>query len=237
MTSKAYSIGGRIRVSALWFLAALGSANLTRAGMVLPAGGNVLTTGSLNPGGTVFGDITTPFVAPGGLFSGTLRALAVKEAGGTFDFYYQIRNTTTDPTEFIDGLVAGNFTGFTTEVDWVTNGLTGITGAGAFSLGLTPSEFATRDLSPPDDISFFFPFGSLNNSGAQNPSAFLFVRTNATDFASGQVVVSGAGTTLPVRAFAPAVIPEPSSTLFGMAILSVIAGRRARSPNPVRPPM
>ena len=205
--------------------------------VVLPAGGNVLTPGSPNPGGTVFADITTAFTAPLGLFSGTLRTLAVREAGGTFDFYYQIANTTANPLEFIDGFVASNFTGFTTAVDWSTNGLTGILGAGAFSLGITPSEFATRDLTPPDDVAFFFPFGSLTNSAAQNPSAFLFIRTNATDFAPGQVVVSGAGTTPPIRAFAPTVIPELSSALFGMAILSVIAGRRARSPKLVRPPM
>ena len=203
--------------------------------VVLPAGGNVLTPGSPNPGGTVFADITTAFTAPLGLFSGTLRTLAVKEAGGTFDFYYQLTNTTADPLEFIDGFVASNFTGFTTEVDWSTDGLAGITGAGAFSLGSTPSEFATRDLTPPDDLTFFFPFGSLTNSGAQNPSAFLFVRTNATDFAPGQVVVSGSGTTPPIASFAPAVVPEPSSVLFGIAIVSVIAARRAHPPKLHRP--
>ena len=211
--------------------AALGIAHAAHgSAVVLPAGGNVLTPGSVNPGGTVFADLTSAFTAPGGLFSGTLRTLAVKEAGGTFDFYYQIANTTTNPLEFIDGFVASNFTGFTTAVDWSTNGLTGILGAGAFSPGITPSESATRDLAPPDDVSFFFPFGSLNNSGAQNPSAFLFVRTNATGFAPGQVVVSGAGTTPPINSFAPSAIPEPSSALFGVAILSTIAGRRARSP-------
>ena len=185
----------------------------------------------------MFADITSAFTAPLGLFSGTLRTLAVREAGGTFDFYYQITSTTANPLEFIDGFVASNFTGFTTEVDWSTNGLTGILGAGAFSLGSTPSESAIHDLTPPDDVTFFFPFGSLTNSGAQNPSAFLFVRTNATDFGPGQVVVSGAGTTPPIAAFAPTVVPEPSSVLFGIAIVSVIAGRRARSPKLVLPPM
>ncbi len=94
-----------------------------------------------------------------------------------------------------------------------------ILGAGAFSLGITPSEFTTRDLTPPDDVAFFFPFGSLTNFGAQNPSAFLFVRTNATDFGPGQVVVSGAGTTPPIASFAPTGVPEPSSALFGFGLI------------------
>ena len=206
------------------------------AGIVLPAGGTVLTPGSTNPGGTVVADITSPFSGPGGLFSGTLRSLAVKEAGGTFDFYYQLTNTSTNPLEFIDGFVASNFTGFSTEVDWSTNGLLGISGAGAFSLGSTPSESAMRDLSPPDDVAFFLPFGSLNNSGAQNPSAFFYIRTNATDYQPGQVLVSGAGTTPPIASFAPAIVPEPSSVLFGMALASFAAGRRIRHrrvPSPV----
>ena len=199
------------------------------AGIVLPPGGTVPTPGSTNPGGTAVADITSPFTAPGGLFSGTLRSLAVRETSGTFDFYYQVTNTTTDPLEFIDGIVASNFTGFSTEVGWSTNGLASIAGAGAFSLGSTPSESAMRDLTPPDDVTFFFPFGTLNNSGAQNPSAFLFVRTNATDYGPGQVLVSGAGTTPPITAFAPAATPEPSTALFGIAIASFVAGHRSRS--------
>ena len=109
------------------------------AGILLPAGGTVLTPGSANLGGTVVADITSPFAAPGGLFTGMLRSLAVRELGGTFDFYYQLTNTSTNPLEFIDGFVASNFTGFSTEVNWSTNGLTGLAGAGAFSLGITPS--------------------------------------------------------------------------------------------------
>ena len=85
-----------------------------------------------------------------------------------------------------------------------------------------------RDLSPPDEVAFFFPFGSLNNSGAQNPSAFLFVRTNATDYRPGQVLVSDAGTSPPVAAFAPALTPEPSTVLFGMALASFVIGHRHR---------
>ena len=217
---------------AVCFLAVLGAASSTCAGIVLPAGGSVLTTGSLNLGGTVLGDITTPFVAPGGFFSGTLRALAVMEAGGTFDFYYQITNTTTDPTEFIDGLVASNFTGFTTEVDWVTNGLTGITGAGTFAVGSTPAESATRDLSPPDDVTFFFPIGSLSSAAGQNPSSFLLIKTNATSFAPGQVVVSGAGFTSPLAAFAPAAVPEPATALFGFGlVVFTLLSPKARSGN------
>jgi len=198
-----------------------------KAGLVLP-GTTVPLSGTPNPGGTVVQDITTPFTAPFGLFSGNLRSLVVRAPSGTFDFYYQVTNTTANPAEFLDGITIRDFTGFTTDADWVTNGLTGIAGAGAFQIGSTRAESAARDLNPADDLTFFFPIGSQNNSPAQNPGNFLLVKTDARTFGPASAIVSGAGFTGPIATFGPAVIPEPSSFLFGVALSTVTLAARIR---------
>ncbi|MFN0129919.1 MAG: hypothetical protein ACKV19_24910 [Verrucomicrobiales bacterium] len=202
------------------------------AAAVLLPGESVLTPGSPNPGGTVEADMTTAFEGEGGLFNGVLRALAVRAPEGTMDFYYQVTNLTADPTEFIDGLVAANFTNFNIAAGWSTNGLAGISGAGIFEFGTTPPEMATLDLSPPDDVAFFFELGSLDSSSQQNPSAFLIVRTDAIDFGPGHVIISGAGLTTPIPAFAPAVIPEPSPAALFFAAFSFWTLQRRRPSRP-----
>jgi hypothetical protein len=203
-------------------------------------GGTVVASQTLN-----FADVSVP-----SNFSGSLRSTVVRNPGGTLDFYYQLANTTTatnilDPEIF--RLTLNDFapefstSGASYETFVIGNGLTGITGAGAFANGTNAAFSADRQNDPPftgvgtfgfdfgddhflDDVSA--PFTNLQPGQTSN---FLVVRTNAPSFRNTQALVVGAGTAF-TQAFTP--IPEPATALVGLALASFVGcaelGRKRR---------
>lgn len=232
-----------------------------------------LTTGTtfvLDPSlaGAVLADQTIPFANSG--FTGSLRSLVVQRTDNSqLDFYYQVANTSNlAPLNTPAGngadifrLTLGGFDAFASvpgnnlTVNHRTDGLTGITGAGAVVVGTKAAFSADRDPGiPGKGVGFDFDlshFINLNPGGASTApgnvdsgqtSNFLLVRTRAVNSGAfpgfsnvnNSAVVSGAGTSL-VRAFAP--IPEPATVLVGLALTSFVGcaefGRSRRRKTPV----
>ncbi len=171
---------------------------------------------------------------------GTLRSVVVQNTAGTLDFYYQLANTSDviGVSTDIFRLTIDGFAGIglpATEVDYRSNGLAGITGAGAFTIGNQAPVAANRLTNLPDSFGFEFGlFGSSFISQSRNVSAgetsnFLFIRTNETSYFDNRAVISGRDTAV-AHIFAPvgltvtdpATIPEPSTALMGIALIAVM---------------
>jgi hypothetical protein len=157
-------------------------------------------------GGTAWGS---------GSFSGFYRSVVYQGAGGGLEFWYQALNDSTS-TAAIQQLLMTSFLGWGTDVLYYDVG-----GGGALKI---PTG-ATRSASG-DEIGF--QFGDLA-PGTQSQA--VVIRTNATAFRSGSLVISTGGsnpTQETVAAFAPTPIPEPGSmTLVGLG-LAFVARRLCR---------
>jgi hypothetical protein len=229
---------------ALSFFAATSSAAVVADGT--PFNPGVPLTGSANFGGTVVANITTNFaetVTP--TFTGSLRTVVVQNGGGTLDFYYQLSNIASTPGNApadIFRLTIDGFDPFATGVmDYSTNGLAGIAGAGAFVIGNKSPRTADRDPSIGTGVGFGFasnpglPLFDPNNINAGDTSFFMVVRTNATQYFASTATVSGFGTAF-AQTLAPvdlSVIPEPGSALVGLAVMGLCGSglfRRNRKP-------
>ena len=237
-------------VGALSFFAATTSAAVVADGT--PFNPGVPLTGSANFGGTALADIATNFaesVTP--TFTGSLRTVVVQNAGGTLDFYYQLSNivstttgqppTSNAPADIFRMTIDG-FDPFATGVmDYSTNGLAGIAGAGAFAIGNKSPRTADRDPSIGSGVGFGFasnpglPLFDPNNINQGDTSFFMVVRTNATQYFGSTATISGFGTAF-AQTLAPAnvsAIPEPGSTLVGLAVMGLCGSglfRRNRKP-------
>ncbi len=200
--------------------------------------------------GTVAGDQTVSFtdISPVPAFSGTLRSVVVRNTAGLLDFYVQLANTSpfqVNVDQEIFRLTLSGFNGVGTgpgdllNVNFRTDGLAGITGAGVVNNGTVAPTTGDRDPGIPFR-GVGFNFGSFLDDPANNvdpgeTSRFLLIRTNATAFnsVSNIGIVSGAGTAF-ARSFAPA-IPEPGNLLGGLGLIPLLGylelGRfRRRSP-------
>ncbi len=200
-------------------------------------------------GGTVLAVSDSAFVdnaVPNAFATGTLRSFVVDRGSGLLDFYYQLANTTArnplvDPAdqEFYRLKTSGGFDPSLVVSVAQTTGLSGlIAGAGSgfsaasYTVGATLKSAATadRDVGTLGSVGFDFPIqpplpfiGDPNNVAAGQSSSFLVVRTNSKVYGLASTAVSGAATSFPV---AFAAVPEPSSVLFGLAILATGLGRR-----------
>ena len=205
-------------------------------------------------GGTVLAVSDNPFsdtAFPTPFASGVLRSFVVDRdptAGVALDFYYQLVNTSRaslppDPDqEFFRLKTTGGFdTNLIVSVAQTSNLSALIAGAGSgFAAGnytvgggLKPAATGDRDVGTVGSVGFDFPIqppvpftGDAKNIGAGQASAFLVVRTNATSFAVVESRVSGAATSF-TSAFAA--VPEPSSMLFGFALLGTALTRRRKA--------
>ena len=147
--------------------------------VVLP-GASVAVTGTTAAArpelaGTVIRDALLPFVvtAPSGaeIFKGTLQDRVVRETKtGTLDFYETIRASTSTPTAALDNVIRATFSGFSTDVDYRTDGL----GNPAIHPGKV-------DRSAPPGGALRFDFGGVG-IGAGQLSRFYFIKTNAVAF-------------------------------------------------------
>jgi hypothetical protein len=208
-------------------------------GPALGAGTTIITTGSL--AGTVIADQTAPFAeSMSGFFTGTLRSVVVRRADTSqLDFYFQIVNTT--PSEAmlndseiyaftIDDFGGYGFAGDALDMTYRTDGLAGLTGAGAFTNGTVAQLSAYREPLAPGSAGFMFAsspifFDDPNNLTLGETSQFAVIRTSATDFEASNALVLGTyGTGMPAS-YRP--VPEPTAAgLVAIGTLGLCLRRR-----------
>ena len=158
---------------ALALAGALAIASPVRA-VVLNPGQSATLPGSSPPAGTVIATDTQSFDVIGGHteLRGTVAMQVIRESSGTLDFTYQITNLGAAPgshrgSSQIHRATVSDFTGFTTDVNYVTS-------TGQFPHTADRSTDATT-------VGFGGTPSNFSVSAGQH-SAVLFVRTNARQF-------------------------------------------------------
>ncbi len=194
------------------------SATILNGCLVTP-GSTIILAGcdaTTAPFGTLLASLTAPFTTDNGTTGGTLKSAVYREAGGTLDFYYQVRiNTTAGNISGAGGCGHGGGqpacdpiaretdTDFST---WITNlafrtdgGLTGF-----FVNGTVPPVTGDRN-SPVGNVigwSFSPPDSAKILPGTS--SNILVISTNAHNFKAGTAAVID-GSTVTVASFKPAI--------------------------------
>jgi hypothetical protein len=135
----------------------------------------------------------------------------VYDDSGLLDFYYQIANNASS-SDSLSRVTVGNFTGYTTAVDYLLNG------------GDAPSN-ATRQ-AVGDSVGFNF----FTNIAPGTTTNWLEVSTNATATDSnGTVAAIDSLPSVVVNAIEPAEVPEPSSfVLLGAGLLAMAGAARRK---------
>jgi hypothetical protein len=219
--------------------------NTAHPGIALGSGTTIVSTGSL--AGTVLADQTVAFenfipeIPNHPVFSGTLRSLVVQRADtSSLDFYYQLVNTTQTEDLPNDGdifeLTIDQYAGWgfapddALDVIYRTDGLTGLTGAGAFTLGTVSPMRGFRDPTAFDTVGFvietnFLSLPPNNNLEKGETSLFYVVRTAATDFAGTPALVTGVFGATETEAYGP--VPEPAAATL-MVVGTLALGLRRR---------
>ena len=196
-------------------------------------GSAVLTNGNnlgATPGlaGAIIDSGIQPFVGVDSLgnikFTGTLFAAVVQEVSGTLSFYYQVHNDLTSP-DALERFTNQSFAGFTTDVDYRTDGLAGIAihPLSANPVGTVGSRFATRN-STGAVVGFTMPSTGITQ-GAD--SYWHYIRTNATQYTNGSTALLNGGIAT-VTTFAP-LVPEPTTlALVAMGAFALVRRRNGR---------
>ena len=196
--------------------------------------------------GTVLAFLDFSFVdsaTPTPFASGVLRSFVVDRdptAGVALDFYYQLVNTSPGPDPFGDAdfyrmkTIAGFdatanpvSVGQTTSLTGLTAGTSGINfGSYTQGAGLQAAATADRDVGTPGSVGFDFPTqpplpftGNPNDVNFGESSTFIVVRTNATNYASVQMSISGSASSTAFT-FAPV---APASAFIVTTTLDTIA--------------
>ncbi len=212
--------------------------------------GVVLDPNTLGLTGTVLAVNDSNFVDnafPTSFAQGTLRSFVVDRDAGpgvALDFYYQLINTTGGPVdidkEFYRLKTTGGFdpslvvsVAQTTSLSGLIAGVGSGFVAGSYTAtGLKAAATADRDVATLGSVGFDFPIqppipftGDVHNIGVGEASSFLVVRTNSAGYGLVETAVSGSATAFPT---AFAAIPEPSSVLFGFALIGTAMTRRRK---------
>ncbi len=252
----------QLSASKLWTFAASGIASLALATSAqaaftapIPAGfpetpGALLGAGSgaVDLTGTVIDSkigIFSQAIDPFNTSGVTLRTMVVDRDGagpGTFlDFYYQVVNTSTGPSEsdiFRLGIGGGYLDSVAVQATYATSlaGLTGVPG-GFSSLGNKTSAWSA-DREPNiigyDDAAFDFDTSQFLNSVTPSPqnifaddtSQWLVLRTDYSTYVNTLGYTTGGNGSSFNGTFAP--VPEPSTILFGLAMIGFCVGGRLR---------
>jgi hypothetical protein len=187
------------------------------------------TTAAAQPelAGVVLEDVLRPFTIEWGAgqsVTGTIQDRVVRsEVDNTLIFSYRIINDATSdaPLSFA---MRDDYAGFTTDVDWRSDGL-----------GMIGPSFAMRNFDG-SEVSFFF--NGLGKIDPGEDSYFFFIKTDATAYneaGDGVVAVTGSttGRSFHFSTFQPlAAVPLPSSLLMfvsGIVGLMLVQRRRASS--------
>src|SRR5678815_906951 len=186
-------------------------------------------------GGTIVASQSSPFVTA--FNTGILNSFVVDldpGAGVLLDFYYQVVNTAAVPPPTPDAEVwrvktTGGFQGLSLTV--AQTDISPVTGLPL--LGLKPARTADRDEGTFGSVGFEFPVapgftGDPLNIAPGQSSTFLVVRTNSSTFTGITAAISSGDTGIVNTFGALAVVPEPSSILFGLAMFGVALTSRVR---------
>ena len=215
--------------------------------------GVTLDANTLGLAGTVLAVLDSNFVdnaLPTPFAQGTLRTIVVDRdpsAAVALDFYYQLINTTPIPTvadpdqQFYRLKTTGGFNTSLIIGAGQTNDLSGLTAGvgsgfvpGSYTTGATlkPATTADRDVGTVGSVGFDFPVqpplpfvDDPKNIAPGQRSSFLVVRTNSSVFGQVEARISGGATSF---ATTFAAIPEPSSAIFGLALLGTSFVRQRR---------
>lgn len=223
---------------------------------------------SLGSGQSVVATSETAFISTlGATFTGKLRTMVVNN-GGTYDFYYQVINTSASATATGDDIFRLAIPGYGNSVDPIpATGVIGVQatflsdGVAFANLTGVPVGFTTTflpnkglngnvysaDRDPSLSIggfelggaAFDFDPSQLINTVVGGPTSapqnidsgensnWLVLRTDYVTYTMAGVVaqLTGVGT---AEAFSFAPIPEPSTVLFGLAMLGACASSRRR---------
>ena len=227
----------RLFVGGAGLLLAMSFASMSHASILVP-GSTVFPDVFTAPSGAVLlASISAPWVDSGSTMSGTEETAVFLDptnvlCAGCLDFMYQVSNNPSS-TDSIARLTAINFTGFSTDVGFITNG-SALPG-GLFVTGTATPGLADRN-SAGDVVGFTFDYPVvLDEVGPGETSLVLVIETNAKNIAAGHDnLIDGGVTTL--SAFEPtAAVPEPASWALmiagvGAVGLSLRVARRHRGP-------
>ncbi len=175
-------------------------------------------------GGTLLADVTDTF--SNSSYSGILYTAVIRETSGTLDFLYQL--TDTGGPDHIERLTTVDFTGFSTNVDYLSDPFTGFgfQAPNTAVAGFPPNPH-TGDRITGDVIGFNFNAGSPGDLGLNTGDItnVIYIQTNAVNWTYGATNIID-GNIDRVYSFAPTTVPGPAAVI-PMA-LGLLAGLRRR---------
>lgn len=222
MLSRQLVRTGSFSVVLLSAMACMGTSHAT---VVAPGSLVVPDVFSAPAGATLLASDATPWVDTTSTMSGTLDAAVFADPSNAFcagclDFVYQVSDNA-GSTDSVGRLTAINFTGWLTDVGFITNG-SGLPG-GLFVDGTIAPELVDRS-SAGDVVGFSFNAPLFDEVPPGVTSTVLVIETNATQFTAGDANLIDGGVTT-VSAFEPSTavaVPEPASWALMIAGLGAI---------------